>query len=316
MKKSIAILTAAILVSFTGCGSVSDNSATRFLMDTVVNIKADADSETLNGAVEVCQKYENLFSKTITDSDIYKLNHATGDIKVDKETVLLLKKSMEFAELSGGLFDITVCSATDLWDFEEGIIPNSAALHSAVEKIGYKNIVINGNTVNTGNSQIDLGGIAKGYIADKVKEYFVSKGVKTATVNLGGNVLIMGDDYSTVGIRNPFSDDIQIKLLLKNTSAVTSGTYERCFEKDGIKYHHILNPKTGYPIDSDLVSVTVINESSTDADALSTTCLLFGFCDALKLIENRADTEAVFITVDGQVHFSSGIYCEDGYYRI
>ena len=158
--------------------------------------------------------------------------------------------------------------------------------------------------------------MAKGYIADKAREYLSEKGVVDAVINMGGNIVLMGEGYQNVGIKNPFGGGVAATLRAKNTAVVTSGTYERYVTVDGKRYHHILNPETGYPVESDLVSATVITENSAEADVLSPCCLILGLQSARELINMLPDTEAVFITIDGEIHTSSGIYSEDGYLRL
>lgn len=159
---------------------------------------------------------------------------------------------------------------------------------------------------------IELGAVAKGYIADKVKEYLVSEGVKSAVIDLGGNVLCIGEkpdgEPFKIGIQKPFADrsETVAAVEIAGRSVVSSGVYERYFEKDGKQYHHILDPSTGYPYENGLVAVTVLSEQSVDGDGLSTACFALGLEKGLKLIEQTPDTEAVFITEDGEMHFSKG----------
>ena len=164
----------------------------------------------------------------------------------------------------------------------------------------YKKIQLEGSRVNANGAQIDLGSVAKGYIADKLREFFESKGVKNAIINLGGNVYVLGDKYTKVGIQKPFSSGTVGRVEMKNLSAVTSGTYQRCFTKDGTLYHHILDPKTGYPKNTDLDSVTVIGESSMLCDIMSTVCLLSGGEKAEEFIKDEG-LSAVLIFKNGQI---------------
>ena len=157
---------------------------------------------------------------------------------------------------------------------------------------------------------LDLGAIAKGYIADKLKEYLVENGVEHALINLGGNILIIGDkpDGSkyNIGIQKPFDQTGQpiTSVKVSDTSLVTTGIYERCFEKDDTLYHHILDPATGYPCQNNLYSVTIVTKSSVMADALSTTCFLLGLKDGMELINSLEGVEALFITDDYELHYS------------
>ena len=160
------------------------------------------------------------------------------------------------------------------------------------------------------HAAIDVGGIAKGYIADRVKEYLKKQGVKHAIINLGGNVLAMGgrldgSDYN-IGIQKPFDNAGEpiTSVRISSKSVVTSGTYQRYFEAGGKLYHHILDPHTGLPCENNLHSVTIITDSSLTADALSTTCFLLGLDKSLQLIDQLDNVDAVFITKDNKIHYS------------
>ncbi|MCM1104864.1 MAG: FAD:protein FMN transferase [Clostridium sp.] len=195
--------------------------------------------------------------------------------------------------------------------------PDADALSEVCRHIDYHAIVIDeqAGTVMLTDPQaaIDLGFIAKGYIADRIRDYLVSQGVTSAIINLGGNILCIGEkpDHSSyrVAVRYPFggAEDVIAALAIRDQSVVTSGVYERFIEVDGIRYHHILNPQTGYPVENGLLSVTIVADSSTDADALSTACFVLGLSDGMALIESLERTEALFITDDYELHYSSGL---------
>ena len=179
-----------------------------------------------------------------------------------------------------------------------------------VSHINYHSVKVDGNTVTLTDpeAKIDLGGIAKGYIADKLKEYLKNQGVEHALINLGGNMLALGgrpdgSDFR-IGIQEPFAADgtVLTNLSISDKSVVSSGNYERYFEKDGIIYHHILDPDTGYPVQNNLYQVTIISDSSVQGDALSTTCYALGLEAGMELIQNTDGVEAVFVTDDLEVH--------------
>ena len=315
MKKMLSIIMAITPVILCGCNANYQNSQTRFMLDTVVSIDAAVQNSVLNGAFSLCTQYENLLSKTVQTSDIGRLN-SDGTAEVGNDALTLIKESLRYSRMTDGKFDITVCSVTDLWDFENGIIPNGSNIAEQLKNVDYKKIAINGNTVELNGAKIDLGAIAKGYIADKVSAYLKENGAKSATVNMGGNIAVFGENYSNIGVKDPFGDGIAATLKVKNRSVVTSGTYERCFTKDGKNYHHIIDTKTGYPAATDIKSATVIGNDGTSADALSTCCILLGLQDGMQLIEKTENVEALFIYSNGGIHISSGIYCEDGVYRL
>lgn len=298
----------------------SSISKTGFYFDTVIKVTLydSDDTDYLDGCFALADKYEKLFSTTIETSDVAKINASGGSpVTVSPETTELIREGINYGTLSGGQFDITIGNLSSLWDFSEnpGIIPNADAITAAVSTIDYQNITLSENTVtlNDPNTAIDLGGIAKGFIADKMKAYLNENGIKSGIINLGGNVLTIGpkedgSDYR-IGIQKPFSDTgtALATVSISDGTVVSSGVYERYFEKDGVLYHHLLNPKTGYPYENDLTGVTIICSNSVDGDGLSTTCFSLGLDEGMKLIESLPDTEAVFITSEGEIHTSSGI---------
>ena len=249
----------------------------------------------------------------------------------NKEEKMVAQKAMEkmmiqdladqcYSELSGGAFDITIEPVSSLWDFTSGekIVPDAETIAEKQACVGYEDVELKGNKLRFKKEGmgIELGAVAKGYIADKVKEYLVSEGVKSAVIDLGGNVLCVGEKPDgkpfKIGIQKPFADRSETvsAVEIAGTSVVSSGIYERYFEKDGKLYHHILDPATGYPYENGLVSVTVLSEESADGDGLSTACFALGLEKGLELIEQTPDTEAMFITEDGEMHFSKGfVYC-------
>lgn len=310
MNKKICISLALSIIMLCGCsGKPQTQTQTRLLLDTVTTFTADCDEETLNGAFLLCEKYEKLLSRTVEESDVYKLNNSKGFIKVSDDTVKITERALYYGKLSDGRFDITVCPVSSLWDFNKDVLPNKDEIADALKNVDYGSIEIKNGEISTGGKKIDLGGIAKGYIADRLVDYFKEKGVKNALISLGGNVAMTGE--YTVGIKKPFSDDLIGTVKLKDKSAVTSGIDQRYIEKDGVIYHHVIDPETGYGVDNELASVTVIGDCSLDCDALSTVCLLCGSEKGTDIIENTANTEAVFISRDGKITLTSGLYRED-----
>ena len=301
-----------LLLLLCGCSQDENkalNSETRFLLDTACTVSADCDDETLSGAFAVCEELERLLSRTVKGSDVYRLNETDGFVSVSDDTLRLLEKSVYYGNLTDGKFDITVCPVSELWDFKNQIVPSRSEIAEALKSVDYHSIEIKGNTANLNGKKIDLGGIAKGYIADKVVSYLEGKGVKKALVNLGGNIKVTGK--FNIGIRKPFTEEILLNMPLENKSAVTSGIYERYIEKNGEIYHHVLDPATGCGVKNELSSVTVIGENSADCDTLSTACLLLGTEKGKEIIENTAGTEAVFISRDGDITLTAGLYREN-----
>ncbi len=314
----LLLVTAGIIVSvvLTGRKGKSLNKD-GYYFDTYVNLTvySSKDSKYLDECLKMCERYDALFSPTIEGSDVYNINHAAGEsVKVDPETYYLLQRAIEFCEETDGAVDITIAPLMDTWGLshESGILseagitenkskPSDIKVQDALKNVDYRNVILEDDyTVRLKNpeTRIDLGFIAKGYIADKLKEYLVSKDVKSAIISLGGNVVVIGtkpdgSDYN-IGIKDPDnSGEIIESLKANNSSVVTSGTYERYVEYDGIKYHHILDTATGYPVDNGIKSVTVLSDSSLEGDALSTVCLILGE-EGSKDILTQYNAKAVF----------------------
>lgn len=311
MKKIVSLNLALILLTLCGC-SVQSAQATQFLFDTVVTLKADCDEETLNGAFLLCSEYEKLLSRTVESSDVALLNAADGELEVSEHTAHIIERSLYYSALTNGKFDITIYPVSALWDFNNDVIPSKDEIAEALKSVDYQSISVSGNVVDLHGAKIDLGGIAKGYIADRVRDYFTEKGVNKGIIDLGGNIVVFGDKDYNIGIKKPFSqNEVAASIKVKNMSVVTSGIYERYIESDGKIYHHILDTETGYGAQTDLYSATIICESSLQADALSTVCMLEGLERACEIIESTPDTEAIFIDRDQKLHYTSGITRED-----
>lgn len=301
-------------------------SATEIKLNTVVTVTIydSQDRDLLTKCMNLCDKYEKVFSRTSADSELYKLNHrkltpveGTEDTyQVSDDLAELISEGLDYSELSKGAFDIAIEPLTSLWDFtaEDPQVPEDSLIQAALPKCDYHNISVdkdkNEITLKTDDTAIELGAIAKGYIADRLKDYLISQNVKSAIINLGGNVLCIGGkpDNSAfkIGIQKPFADRSETIAVMdiRDKSVVSSGIYERCFEQDGILYHHLLNPKTGYPYDNGLIAVTIISDKSVDGDALSTTCFALGLEDGMKLAESLDDVQAFFVTSDYEIHYT------------
>ena len=301
--KKISVLFLIVLMC-TGC-SMQPVSVTDFALDTSVTVTLyGGDEETARECIDLCKKYENLFSKTLMGSDIWNINQS-GSAEVTDETTELIKKAEHYSELSDGLFDISVGGASRLWDFDEKIIPDKESLCAAVQNINHEDILISGNTITVKDGMsLDVGGIAKGYIADKMKEFLKAQGIESGIINLGGNVLCIGDKNGKpfeIGIQKPYAPGETVRTLsVSDKSVVTAGIYERSFEKDGVLYHHILDPKTGYPVQNNLASVTVVTEKSVDGDALSTALFLMGEEKGIEFAKEN-NISAVFVTKNMEV---------------
>ena len=285
--------------------------------DTLVTLTLyGADESAMQDALTACDRYEKLLSKTIEGSDVWKVNHAEGKtVTVDPETWEILRRAKEISAATDGAFSITIAPISAMWDFTGGTnrMPTEAERIAALPLVDDTAIQLGeGCTVTLpAGVQIDLGGIAKGYIADQLAALLRSR-CMGAIISLGGNTYVVGDkpdgSLNTIGVQDPWSPvgSLEGVISTKNISAVTSGTYERGFAgPDGTWYHHILDPKTGLPAQTDLVSATLLMESSMSADALATAFIVMGSNRALEKAQEMK-IDAVFITGDGRTLMTDG----------
>ncbi len=309
----ILILTAAAVTFLLSHREKEPLSETRFMLDTVCSVTLyewpGGGSSILDGAFGVCGKYEKQLSATAPSSEIYLINHSDGNpVEVSQETAELLQRAIEYCRMSGGAFDITIYPAKSLWHFngDDASLPDPESLAHAASLVDYTRISLDGRTVTLpAGMGIDLGAIAKGFIADRIAEYLREKNVASAVIDLGGNVYTVGSKPDgtrwRVGIRQPFGEGEADVVETVDSSVVTSGVYQRYFEKDGKLYHHILGSSDGMPCDTGLYSVTILSGSSEQCDALSTICMLLGYEKSLALLSEFPETEAVFITSDNRL---------------
>ncbi len=325
------------IIAQTGCGNLfakSPDPVTRqnYYFDTICSItiydmkdfSQDNANKALDSAFDLCKTYENMLSKTVDGSDIWNINHAKGKpVEVNAETAGLISKGIDYGKMTDGKFDIMIGKAEDLYDFhsDNPKVPSADAIKEAISHVDYRNIKVDGNTVTISDpeGEIDLGGIAKGYIADRLAENLDKSDVTSAIISLGGNIECVGGKPSgktqtdfTIGIETPYSNDTKIvgTSPLKDGTMVTSGVYERYFVgPDGKEYHHILDSSTGYPANTDVLGVTIkaAKGKSVDCDALATTCLIYGVDKGKALIESLDGFEAVFIGRDGKITTTSGM---------
>ena len=341
------------MLLFTGCQNTTGTStATEKEPISISSIKLNTaiqitiydsqDKSLLDDCLALCDRYELIFSRTNENSELYKLNHRISDSVVSNQTIetqttpyqvngttntwhiseylaALLSQGLSITRESDGAFDIAIAPLTSLWDFtaEDPKVPDDAAIQKVLPLCSSDGVTIDGQdiTLPSDDIQFDVGAIAKGYIADRLKDFLVKKGVNSAIINLGGNVLCIGSKPDgtpfKVGIQKPFADRNETEAVMDITgkSVVSSGIYERCFKQGGKLYHHILNPQTGYPYENGLISVTIISDQSVDGDALSTTCFALGLEDGLKFAEKKG-VQAVFITEDYKLHYTDGFQDE------
>lgn len=320
------LLCCLMSVTLSGCTDKEAVSKTDFYFDTVVTITlyGNQNVKYIDECFSICEKYENLLSRTKENSEISLINDNRNTyVNVSDDTIDIINKGLYYSELSKGKFDITIGALSDLWDFEsdDPVIPSESDIRKNIAFVDYKNVIVDDNKVmlSSDGAKLDLGGIAKGFIADKLKQYLESKGITSGIIDLGGNILLLGSkpdntDYN-IAIKKPFgkSGENSAVVITSDKSIVSSGNYERYFYKDNVLYHHILDTSTGYPVNNNLMSVTIISDSSTDGDGLSTSCFALGIDDGMELIESIDNVEAVFIDDDYNIHLSSGLK-DDGAY--
>lgn len=275
------------------------------------NVSYDTkDIEALTTAIneKKSDKNEAVFQLAMDGSVTFQVSDMMADI---------LQKGIGYSADSKGSFDITIEPVTSLWDFtsDEPKVPEKDKIEEALYYVDYKKVSIEQNnlTFQMPGMGIDLGGIAKGYIADSLKQYLKEQGVSRAIINLGGNILCVGkkskDEMFSIGVQQPFADrnETVAAVSIDDMSVVSSGIYERYFtDESGKQYHHIINPKTGYSYDNDLIAVTIISKESVDGDGLSTTCFSLGKDKGIEYIDSLDNVYAMFITQDEKMWYSKG----------
>ena len=270
--------------------------------------------------IKVCE-IDNKMSVFKEESEISKISINAGNKPqiVSNDTYYVIQKAIKYCTLSEGAFDITIKPIVALWGIgKEGQqIPSSNEINEKLKTVNYKDIVLDKNDrsifLKNKKQEIDVGGIAKGYAADEVKNVMIKNGIKSALINLGGNILAIGTKIDgtpwSVGIQDPFKTRGEFVLIISviNKSVVTSGNYERYFEVEGKRFHHIINPSTGYPSESDIVGATIISDNSIDGDGLSTGVYIMGVQKAIKLIEEIEGVDAILITKSKEIYATSGM---------
>ncbi|MDD3363732.1 MAG: FAD:protein FMN transferase [Syntrophomonas sp.] len=329
MKKLFyPLLILSLLVFSTGCniGQSKPVQSEDFALGTIINQEvygANAKKASDEVAVKI-KELDELWTINNQGGDINKLNNNAGQgyVELNPETISILKDARKIADLSGGVaFDITVAPLVKAWGIgtDNPQVPAEDVLKKLVTLVNYQDVLVDEATnsaslLKTGQ-MVDLGGIAKGYIGDMAIEIYKKNGITSAFANLGGNVVVLGNkpDGSAwkVGIQNPRGQNGEIVgvVSVADKAVVTSGDYQRYFIKDGKRYCHIINPQTGYPADSGLMSVTIIASSSTEADGMSKAFVL-GLEKGMELVKRYGKAEAIFITNDKKIYVTPGLQGE------
>ena len=305
---------------------VQPATAAFFAFDTLVQLSAYGASDELVAQIQRdCARYEQLFSARIDTSDVCRINAAGGKpVEVDPDTADLISASLELCKRTGGALDITIGAASLLWDFQQAVKPADDVLTEAARHIDYRGVSVDGTTVTLSDpaARLDLGGVAKGWIAQAITDSLMSAGVRSALINLGtSSVYALGTKPDGtpwgIGLRDPRNSMAALtgdasgllgKVSVSDRALVTSGLYDQHFEQDGTDYWHILDPATGYPVQTDLAAVSVVLPSSLAGDALSTALFVMGSDAARAWLADNADlqAEALFIDGDDDVTFTEG----------
>lgn len=327
LKKHICICGCILGMSFclTACSGIQgrqeEYSKSFFAMDTYMTFTVYDDSarnaqKALQQAEERIGEVEALWSVTDTNSDIYAVNHSGGQpVSVHEETANLLSFALEMAKQTGGALEPTLYPVLTAWGFttDENRIPSKEQIDRLLQVVGYDRVVLDEkNIILEDGMMLDLGAVGKGYAGDEAEKVLQDNGITSALMDIGGNIQAIGvkPDGSEwrLGLRNPFGEGILGTLQIADCAVVTSGNYERYFiGEDGVRYGHIVDPVTGYPVDNGLASVTVIADEGRLCDALSTSLFVMGLEEAVKYWESHQDFDMILVTEERKIYITDGI---------
>ncbi|MFI3313208.1 MAG: FAD:protein FMN transferase [Eubacteriales bacterium] len=322
MKK--LLLFTLLFACLAGCASKGQTVGEDYLLHTTctITVYETGQEDVIDGAFARARELENQLSRTVETSDLSAIGQG-GDVVVGADTLAVLETALDICQRSDGALDITMGGVSDLWDFGSGspVLPEKSEIEGELSHVSYENVIVNPENSSVAmvddHAVLDLGAVAKGYIVDEVAAYLEGQGVTSALVNFGGTISAIGDKYGedfSIGLQQPFypNDDNQASQLagvvsLAGETMVTAGTYQQCFVQENQLYHHILDPKTGYPAQTDVASATVFAESAALGDAISTACVVMGYEKAVAFLEDLGGVPAIFILEDGQVIASPAV---------
>ncbi|MDO4419715.1 MAG: FAD:protein FMN transferase [Ruminococcus sp.] len=321
MKKFFCILLTLTLsiVPLAGCKAKAPlKEEELYALDTIITMSVYSDNtEAIDFAENEIKRLESLLSVTNSDSDVNKINDSAGSfVRVSDECFELIKTAKEVSKATSGFFDVTVYPAVKLWGFTSSIykVPTDSELLEVKSLIDYNKIEIDESTKSIRipeGASLDLGGIAKGFIADKAAEALQNQGVESALLNFGGNIRLIGSkpqgESFKIGIKAPFKEGYFAILKAKDITASTAGGYERYFEENGKRYHHILNPFTASPAESNVLSATVIGKSGEVCDALSTAAFVMG-TEGIGDLTSKYEDYSFIILTEECVYVSKAIF--------
>jgi thiamine biosynthesis lipoprotein len=315
--KRLAVPLLLLLALLPGCGATpaatEPVTGTVFAMDTVMDLTIYGAESDLSDAEDLIDDLEGKLSVTDQDSEIYAVNRDGGGTLTD-DAADLLTQALALCADTGGALDLSIYPVVRAWGFTTGnyAVPDQETLDELLAHVDYTEINLDGDTVTLApGMEIDLGSVAKGYTGDRILALLRENGVTSALLNLGGNVQALGSkpDGSPwrVAVQSPAGDGYLGALEVTDQAVITSGGYERYFEQDGVTYWHIIDPSTGSPARSGLISVTIVGSSGLVCDGLSTALFVMGLEDAADFWRSREDFEAVLVTEDGQVYVTQGL---------
>lgn len=306
------------LLFLTGCSAESSPEpvqGTFFAMDTMMDFTIYGESGLIDQSESLITSLESLVSVTDADSELYAINQ-TGSGMLTEEASSLMKQALEICRRTDGALDLSIYPIVRAWGFTTGSyqVPDEAEIQALLPLVDYRKIqydAATGTVTLPEGMEIDLGSVAKGYAGQLVAQMLRDNGVESALLNFGGNVQTVGakPDGSPwqIGIKDPQGEDAMMVLSVEDQAVVTSGGYERYFEQDGQTYWHIMDPSTGHPADSGLISVTIVGDEGVVCDGLSTALFVMGLEKAADLWAQSCDFEAVFVTASGEVYITEGL---------
>lgn len=323
VRRGLAAAFAFAALVLCGCGQQQElNERTVYALGTVCTISIYGEEALADEAEQLLYAIDQEMSWRRAGSDISKINEGSGGfVEVSEDTFRVIARALEIGKASGGALDITAGVLTREWNIsEDPHVPDRETIERGLELIDYSRVELDEETcsVKIGEGQfLDVGAVAKGYAADRLTLLFREGGVKSGLINLGGNVCVIGKrpdgrGYRT-GIRDPEKgegENFAVMTVKSDKTIVVSGAYERQFTENGVTYHHILDPKTGYPAESDVLSSVIVADSSMTADALSTAVFVMGADKGLALAEQTEGAEALVVTKSGTLRHTDGLYSE------
>jgi thiamine biosynthesis lipoprotein len=315
------ILLGSLFLTACGDPNAVSHRRSQFLMGTLVEISViEKDEELATMAIQQAfqeiRRLENLMSIHIPDSEVSKINQAAGKdrIPISEELMAVIQRSLYWSEKTAGAFDITIGPAQELWDFDAPSLPSGNSIADAIKNIDYRKIQLEEQNIFLPEKEmrLNLGAIAKGYAVDKAIDILKKNKIQSALINAGGDLKSIGKRSDQlnwrIGLQHPRnSESLLASFSISGNAVATSGDYQKYFEQNGKRYHHILDPKTGYPATTGSMSATVIAKNVMDADALSTAIFVLGSEKGIALLDSLDDVEGLIVDINEEARFSKNM---------